>query len=53
MGDPEEVPGSWFGIGAALAVAAAWAVNQWFLLLSEFPIKKLLENYSVILSCER
>ena len=28
MGDPKETPGSWVQMGSALAIVAAWRVNQ-------------------------
>ena len=49
-GRPEEAPGFWLWIGAALAVVAAWGVDHWwniFLSVSPliciyaFPIKKI------------
>ena len=61
MGDPEEAPGSWRGIGSALAIAVTWGViNQVEDLLSplctsDFAIKEInLEkhyNSSITIEC--
>ena len=35
MGDLEEAPVSWFRVSLALAIGAAWGVNQW---TEDFPL---------------